>query len=117
MQMPEIRSTTARGNEFRDNVRRLLELTPGCANVQAELQLGSQPVDLHYEERTSFRLMRVACECKDYGRPLTKDLIASHIYPRYAPLLRNDLVDAVRIIAPLDLGATARAYVQECGFS
>lgn len=116
--MSEDRSTTVQGNEFRDRVKRLLELTPGCTNVQSEYLIGTQPVDLYYEERTSFRVMRVACECKDYGRPLTKDLLASHIYPRYAPLLRNNLVDAVRVIAPLELGATARAYLlQECGFS
>lgn len=61
--------------------------------------------------------MRVACECKDYGRPLTKDLIASNIFPRYSPLVANKQVDAVRIIAPLELGATASAYARECGFS
>src|SRR4051794_33083603 len=104
--MPSNRSTTAQGNEFRDSVKRLVELTPGCTNVHSEFPVGSQPVDLYYEERTSFRSMRVACECKDYGRPLTKELIASNIYPRYAPLLQKGLIDAVRIIAPLGLGAT-----------
>lgn len=110
-------STTAQGNEFRDSVKRLIELTPGCTNVQTEFQVGTQPVDIYYEERTSFRKLRVACECKDYGHPLTKDLIAKNIYPRYQPLLVNNFVDAVRIIAPLDLGAVAEAYVRECGFS
>jgi hypothetical protein len=115
--MSEPRSTTAQGNAFRDSVKRILELTPGCTNVQPELLIGTQPVDLYYEERTSFRMMKVACECKDYGRPLTKDFIASNIFPRYSPLLNNKQVDAVRIIAPLELGATASAYVKECGFS
>jgi hypothetical protein len=115
--MSSNRSTTAQGNQFRDSVKRLVELTPGCTNVHSEYPVGSQPVDLYYEEHTSFRKMRVACECKDHGRPLTKELIASNIYPRYAPLLQKGLIDAVRIIAPLGLGATARQYVQECGFS
>lgn len=110
-------STTAKGNAFRDSVKRILELTPGCTNVRPEHLIGTQPVDLYYEERTSFGVMRVACECKDYGRPLTKDLIASNIFPRYSPLLANKQVDAVRIIAPLELGATASAYARECGFS
>lgn len=115
--MPEGRNTTQQGNDFRDRVKQLLELTPGCVEVKAEYPIGTQPVDLYYEEQTSFRLMRVACECKDYGRALTKDLIARDVYPRYAPLLQNKLVDAVRIIAPVDLGATAHAYVAECGFT
>jgi hypothetical protein len=115
--MSNSESTTAQGNSFRDSIKELIELTPGCTEVQTEFLVGSQPVDIYYEERTSFSSIRVACECKDYGRPLTKDLIASNIYPRYAPLLERDLVDAVRIIAPLALNATARAYVKECGFT
>ncbi len=110
-------STTAQGNAFRDSIRQLLELTPGCTNVQSELQVGTQPVDIYYEERTSFGVLRVACECKDYGTRITKDLIAREIYPRYNPLLTNNLVDAIRIIAPLDVNATARNYVKECGFT
>jgi hypothetical protein len=113
--MPD--STSAQGNAFRDSVKRLIELTPGCSNVRTEHLLGTQPVDIYYEERTSFRTLRVACECKDYERPLTKDQIARHIEPRYRPLLQNNLVDAVRIIARVDLGATAAAYVRECGFT
>lgn len=73
-------SMTAQGNIFRDRVRQLIELIPGCSNVQAEYQVGTQPVDLYYEEGVSFRRLRVVCECKDYGRPLTKTLIARHIY-------------------------------------
>lgn len=115
--MSELRSTTARGNAFRDGVKRILELTPGCTNVQPELLIGTQPVDLYYEERASFRVMKVACECKDHAQPLTKDFIASNIFPRYSPLLVNKQVDAARIIAPFGLGATASAYVKECGFS
>jgi hypothetical protein len=109
-------STSAQGNAFRDSVKRLIELTPGSSNVQAECQIGTQAVDIYYEERTSFGNLRIACECKDYRRPLTRDLIARNIHPRYQPLLEKKLVDAVRIIAPLDLGAAAAAYVAEIGF-
>jgi NACHT domain len=115
--MPDAQSTSAKGNAFRDSVRRLLELTPACTNVQTEVQIGTQPVDIYYEEKTSFRTLRVACECKDYGKPLTKDLIARNIYPRYSPLLNDKQVDAVRIIALLELGHIASAYVTECGFT
>ena len=38
-------STTVQGNAFRDSVRRLIELTPGCSNVHTEYQLGTQQVD------------------------------------------------------------------------
>jgi hypothetical protein len=46
--MPENRSTTVQGNDFRGNVKRLLDLTPGCGNVQTECPIGSQPVDLSH---------------------------------------------------------------------
>lgn len=111
-------STTAQGNAFRDSVARLLEITPGVTCVQTEFLVGTQPVDIYYEERASFRTLRVACECKDYGGPLTKSLIASKIYGRYRPLLEKGLVDAVRIITTLNVGSVARAYVEkDCGFS
>jgi hypothetical protein len=33
-------STTFQGDRFRDSVKGLIELTPGCTNVQGEVQLG-----------------------------------------------------------------------------
>ena len=111
------RNTSEQGNAFRDKVRRLLEITPGCTSVCIERRIGTQAVDLYYEERTSFGKLRVVCECKDRSQPLTRDFIARQIFPRYSPLLSSGQVDAVRIIASRDLGAEAEAYVRECGFA
>lgn len=46
--------------------------------------------------------------------PLTKAKISEEIYPRYNPLLSENLVDHVRIIAPLDINVQARTYVNGC---
>lgn len=107
------KSTTVIGNEFRDEVAALLDLMPSVSNVQTEVTIGSQDVDIVYEENTSFRRMRIACECKCYGKPLTRKEIAEKIHPRYRTLLENHLVDAVRILSPLSIGAKARAYIDE----
>jgi hypothetical protein len=40
--MDEPRSQSERGDEFRDSVKRLLQITPGCTNVQTELLIGTQ---------------------------------------------------------------------------
>jgi hypothetical protein len=110
-------NTTTQGNSFRDQVKSLIELTPGCSKVTVECLIGTQAVDVYYEESTSCGTLRVACECKDYAVSLTKDLVARHIYPRYQPLLAKRLVDAVLIVASQELGAVAREYVEECGFA
>lgn len=104
-------STTVRGNAFRDDILQLIKLRPGVSNAQAERQIGTQPVDLYYEERASFGIVRVACECKAYSDPLTKTFIAEKIVPRYQPLLDRRLVDRVQIIAPKNIGAVADEYV------
>lgn len=110
-------STTAVGNAFRDRMARYLELTPGCSNVATEVWIGTQQVDIAYDETSSFQTIRVACECKNYSAPLTRNFIAEKIYGKYHSLLEKELVDAVRIIAPLDVNAIARAYIKECGFT
>jgi hypothetical protein len=65
--MPENRSTTVQGNDFRDNVKRLLDLTPGCGNVQTECPIGSQPVDLSHLV-TAAVLERIARDYEADGR-------------------------------------------------
>jgi hypothetical protein len=105
-------STTAQGNAFRDRVRDLLALHPACSNLQTERRIGSQTVDIYYEEQTSVRTRRIACECKDYEGPLTKSIIEREVYVKYRPLLDANLIDDVRIIAPLEIGTEAQQYVE-----
>jgi hypothetical protein len=50
-------------------------------------------------------------ECKDYGRPLTKELIKTEIFSDYHPLVEGRLLDRVIIVASKDIAADARAYV------
>jgi hypothetical protein len=110
-------STTAQGNAFRDRARDLIALHPACGNVRTECRIGSQTVDVYYEEQTSVRTRRIACECKDYDRPLTKSILEREIYSKYKPLLDANLIDDVRIIAPLEIGSEAQQYVEVCRFS
>jgi hypothetical protein len=105
-------STTAQGNAFRDEVMQLIKLRPNCREVHAEHQIGSQPVDLYYEERTSWGALRIACECKAHEKPLTKAYIAEKIVPRYGPLVEKGSVDRVRIIASKPIAATAGDYIR-----
>jgi hypothetical protein len=105
-------STTSKGNAFRDEIMRLIRLRPNCREVQAERKVGSQPVDLYYEERTSWGTLRIACECKDYKDPLTKTDIAEKIASRYQPLVDRGHVDRVRIIAPKLIGPIADEYLR-----
>lgn len=110
------KNTTKQGNDYRDRVAEIFGLTPGYTNVAIEHRIGSQDVDVYYEEQTSVGVHKVACECKDYKDPLTKSYIKSEIFPNYYPLLKEGHVDAVRIIAPLEIGPNAQAYVADCGF-
>jgi len=111
------RNTTKRGDLFRDSVLQLIELSPGCYGARREYKVGSQNVDIYYEEQTSVGTLRVACECKDYAKPLTRQYIAREIYPRYNPLLEGRLVDAVRIIAPHEIGVDAQQYLRDIRFT
>jgi len=107
-------STTEKGNSFRRSVRELLELCPQLTRVQSEVQIGHQDVDIYYEENTSTGVMRVACECKGYTRPLTRTDL-DRIWKKYWPLVdgQQRLIDAIRVFAPLPLGAKALGYVKQ----
>ena len=111
-------STTEKGNSFRDSVKALFELNPRYINVNAEHRVGHQDVDIYYEELTSTRTLRVACECKDYSQPLTRSDLES-IYAKYQPLYAGSprRVDEVRIIARKPLGSNAQQYIRECGYT
>lgn len=113
-------STTKTGNAFRDSIKTLLELCPRFTNVQSEIPVGHQDVDIYYEEDTSAGTLRVACECKDYSEPLTRTHLEG-IWNKYWPLVNGDqkLIDAIRVFAPLPLGANAQAYAKQSkmGFS
>src|SRR5690606_3306045 len=74
-----------------------------------------QAVDIYYEEITSFGCARVACECKDYGSPLTRSQLEK-IWHKYGPLLNEKHVDAVRVITPFPVAVDARRYLETIRF-
>jgi hypothetical protein len=109
-------NSTSLGNALRDEIAELFRLAPGYDNVQTEYPVGSQAVDVYYEEPTSTGVRRVACECKNYRDPLTRTDLEK-IYAKYEPLRQERLIDDVRVIAPLEPGVTARRYLADVRFS
>lgn len=112
--MKDSESNSFRGNAFRDEVLSLINLQPAYSNIRSEVQIASQDVDIYYEEQTSVGQIRVACECKDYERSLTRSDLES-IYSKYNPL-RPEHVDAVLIVASRELGANAQSYLKTIRF-
>jgi hypothetical protein len=109
-------STRARGDAFRDRVFGLLRMRPGIRNIVREKPVQHQAVDIYYEELASIGYMRIGCECKDYGAPLTRGVIEDKIYPKYNPLLANRELDAVRIITKLPVAVDVQRYVESIHF-
>src|SRR5690606_28709891 len=56
--------------------------------------------------------IRVGCECKNYGVPLTRSTVEKEIYPKYHPLLENRLLDAVRVITTLPVAVDLQRYAE-----
>lgn len=110
-------NTRAQGDAFRDRVYALLRMLPGLRVIEREHPVGHQAVDIYYEELASFGVVPVACECKDYGSPLTRSQLETKIWPKYGPLLQNKEVKAVRVITPFPVGVDAQRYAQSVGFT
>lgn len=110
-------NTRAQGDQFRDRVFALLRMLPGLKRIEREYPVDHQAVDIYYEEVASFGTVPVACECKDYGTPLTRSQIETKIWPKYGPLLQNKTVKAVRVITPFPVGVDAQRYADSIGFT
>lgn len=109
-------STRALGDAFRDRVFGLLRMRPGIRNIAREKPVQHQAVDIYYEERASIGYMKIGCECKDYGTPLTRSIVEKEIYPKYNPLLSNRELDAVRIITALPVSVELHRYLESVHF-
>ncbi|MFM0658428.1 NACHT domain-containing protein [Paraburkholderia sediminicola] len=103
-------STTESGNAFRDAVASLLRTK--YADVQTEVLVGHKKVDIVYRYVEFGRQITVGVECKNYATPLTKDQIRSEIWADYASLVEERKLHMVIVIAPKDINAVARAYVE-----
>lgn len=106
-------STTAKGNHFRDQVAMLLRA--GNHIVEVEKHIGAKNADLYFESLEFNKRIRIAVECKNYERPLTRSHI-NEIYSDYRPLIDSDLIDRVVVVAPKPLSATVQSFVDETRF-
>jgi hypothetical protein len=104
-------SSTAQGNSFRDSVAALLRAAH-FENVVIEPRIGFKKVDIAYEENTFTQRRRIAVECKDYGRPLTKQQIVDEIWTEYRELLEARLIHQILIVGRVALNADARSFVE-----
>ncbi|RQQ13289.1 NACHT domain-containing protein [Burkholderia stagnalis] len=102
-------STTDAGNAFRDAVASLLRTK--YADVQTEVLVGHKKVDVVYRYVEYGRTITVGVECKNYAAPLTKDQIRSEIWADYSSLVEERKLHMVIVVAPKDINAMARAYV------
>jgi hypothetical protein len=103
-------STTEVGDALRDAVASLLRTK--YTDVRTEVLIGHKKVDVVYTYVEYGRQRTVGVECKNYARPLTKDDFSSEIWADYGPLVDRHLLDLVIVVAPKDINAMARAYVE-----
>lgn len=108
-------STVEKGDALRDYVARLL-MAAQHANVEVEKRIGSKKVDIYFEELYWGRTVRIAVECKNYERPLTKDYVKRGIVLDYQQLLTKGMVDKVYVIAPQEISPDTRSFLHEYGF-
>lgn len=103
-------STTEQGDAFRDLVADLLRTR--YPDTATEQRIAGTKIDITFSSYNLGRTDKFAVECKDYGKALTKTLIAEKIYPIYSAMLATGEIDQVRIVSKLPLGADAEAFVK-----
>jgi Restriction endonuclease len=108
--MDSEQSTTAQGNAFRDDVAALLRAAH-LEDVETEVRIRHKKVDITFFETTLTQRRRVAVECKDYDRPLTKAQIKEEIYSDYWPLIDEGEIDGLLIVGRVAPNADARSYI------
>ncbi|WP_457356237.1 NACHT domain-containing protein [Roseateles sp. P5_D6] len=101
-------SSTEIGDSFRDLVCELLRTR--FFDAKPEQFIGGTKVDIAFLQPNWGRHQRVAVECKNYDRPLTKADFEG-IYAKYQPMLDSRSVDQVLIVSNKPIGAAALAYV------
>lgn len=103
------KSTTQRGNDFRDAVAALLRTKHD--SVEIEKTIGGKNVDIVYTEQRYGRAERVAVECKDYSQPLTATIITREILGDYRDILSAREIDYLLIIGRHPIGGAAKARI------
>jgi hypothetical protein len=91
------RSTVEQGSQFEKTVEEVFRDMPN-ATVEPHVLIGGKDVDLYVVVKTPLsNEMRIACDTKDYARPLTRDQAAAELMS-YSPLLQQRLVDQVMLV-------------------
>jgi hypothetical protein len=103
-------NTTSSGDLFRDAVASLLRTK--YPDVRTEVLIGHKKVDVVYRYVEFGRQLTIGVECKNYSAPLTKDQIRSEIWADYSPLIDNRSLHMLIVVAPKDINAAARAFVE-----
>lgn len=101
-------STTEIGDSFRDLVCELLRTR--FFDAQPEQFIAGTKVDIVFSQPNWGRQQRVAVECKNYDKPLTKADFEG-IYAKYQPMLDSRSVDQVLVVSNKPIGAAASAYL------
>ena len=98
------------GDDLRDAVGRLLRAAK--YDVDVEVLVGSKKVDVLYSFRRLGKTTKIAIECKDYDRPLTRDEV-SRIYHDLSGLYDARHVDEIHIVTRLGISPAAFPYISE----
>lgn len=101
-------SSTEIGDSFRDLVCELLRTR--FFDAQPEQFVAGTKVDIVFTQPNWGRQQRVAVECKNYEKPLTKADFEG-IYAKYQPMLDSGSVDQVLVVSNKPIGAAAWAYL------
>lgn len=101
-------SSTEIGDSFRDLVCELLRTR--FFDAQPEQFIAGTKVDIVFTQPNWGRQQRVAVECKNYDKPLTKADFEG-IYAKYQPMLDSRSVDQVLVVSNKPIGAAAAAYL------
>jgi NACHT domain len=101
-------SSTEIGDTFRDLVCELLRTR--YFDAQPEQFIAGTKVDIVFTQPHWGQQLRVAVECKNYDKPLTKANFES-IFAKYQPMLDSRSVDQVLVVSNKPIGAAASAYL------
>ncbi|MBC7610054.1 MAG: NACHT domain-containing protein [Polaromonas sp.] len=103
-------STTEQGDTFRDLVADLLRTR--YPDTATEQRIAGTKVDITFSNYSLGRTSKVAVECKDYAKPLTKTYIAEKIRSVYDVMLTSGEIDQVLIVSRVPISADAEALVK-----
>lgn len=106
-------STTAKGNDFRDLIDRILSAA-GFSGVKSEIRLDHKKVDVVglWGRRTFDGALTFAIEAKDYSGTVDKDECIKFIY-EYKPLIDNRTIDRAWLISKGPISPDGRRLIEQ----